>query len=95
MASGELPFATILEGGRGTVQVGDYDVLGTSPDKKKLASQKALSAVTLGAVDPRDLWQVSEGLESTRVPGKTNFESDLDEEDLGILREMLGDKDSP
>ena len=95
MASGELPFATILEGGRGTVQVGDYDVLGTSPDKKKLASQRALSAVTLGAVDPRDLWQVSEGLESTRVPGKTNFESDLDEEDLGILREMLGDKDSP
>ena len=95
MASGELPFATILEGGRGTVQVGDYDVLGTSPEKKKLASQRALSAVTLGAVDPRDLWQVSEGLESTRVSNKTNFEADLDEEDLGILREMLGDKDSP
>jgi hypothetical protein len=95
MASGQLPFATILEGGRGTVEVGDFESLGTTPEKKKLASERALSAVTLGAVDPRDLWQVSEGLESTRVPNKTNFEADLDAEDLGLLREMIGDKDSP
>lgn len=95
LASGDLPFATVLEGGRGTVEVGDFESLGTSPDKKKQASNNALSAVAIGAVDPRDLWQVSEGLESTRIANKTNFEADLDDEDLGLLREMLGDENSP
>ena len=95
LASGDLPFATVLEGGRGTVEVGDFESLGTSPDKKKQASNSALSAVAIGAVDPRDLWQVSEGLESTRIADKTNFEADLDDEDLGLLREMLGDENSP
>jgi len=94
LSAGELPFASLVEGGRGTVQVGNYGSLGTSQDRQTRAGAEALQAYYAGAIDPRDLWQVSEGLSPSAMPNKTNFQADLDERDLQTFREVLGRKDS-
>ena len=94
LAAGELPFASLVEGGRGTVHVGNYDSLGTSQAQQNIAGTEALQAYYAGAIDPRDLWQVSEGLAPSAMPNKTKFQADLDERDLQTFREILGRKDS-
>jgi hypothetical protein len=94
LQSGSLPYASILEGDTGVIHIGNYDSQGTSPDKRTLASNEALESFFAGAVDPRDLWQISEGLDASGIPNKTKFQADIDRRDLTTLQVMLMNPES-
>ena len=96
----ELPFATIVEDGIGRVKIGNYEAQGMTPGKQLNASNDALTAFTRGDINPRDMWQVTEGLAPSGKPGFTNFQERLHTDISNDLQDLLAeetgrDGDSP
>jgi len=89
LQSGEIPYASVLEGDMGVVHIGNYDNQGTTTDRLTASGNQALEAYHAGAIDPRDLWQVSEGLGESGIPNKTKFQADIDKRDLDTLKTLL------
>jgi len=89
LQAGELPFASLVEGDVGVVHIGNYGQQGTSTDNFTVSGNQALEAYHAGAIDPRDLWQVAEGLGESGIPNKTKFQADLDKRDLETLKTLL------
>ena len=92
--SGQLPFASIEEQGRGSVYAGNFDSSGTSESQKVKSSADALKAMYAGAIDPRDLWQVTEGLGESPITGRNRFQAMSDSEDIALVRDLLGQQGS-
>lgn len=96
----ELPFATIVKDGIGRVEIGNYEAQGMTPGKQLNASNDALTAFNDGDINPRDLWQVTEGLAPSGKPGFTNFQERLHTDISNDLQDLLAeetgrDGDSP
>ena len=87
--AGELPYATLVEGGMGVVHAGNYGTQGLSNDRKNESGNQALEAYHAGAIDPRDLWQVAEGLTDSGIPNKTKFQAAIDKRDLEVLQALM------
>ena len=84
---GQLSFASFKKDGKSFVQAGNYDKL--SPNDISFAKQEALSAIETGALNPTDLWQVSQGLTKSGVGERSIFQNELDQDLLGKLQDIL------
>ena len=85
LASGDLAFATIMRDGRGIVKSGNYATQGITAERQFASGNDALDSFNNGDVDPRDMWQVTEGLAPSNISGKTIFQSSMDEKYLGEI----------
>ena len=89
LASGDLAFATIMRDGRGIVKSGNYATQGITAERQFASGNDALDSFNNGDVDPRDMWQVTEGLAPSNISGKTIFQSSMDEKYLGVIQDEL------
>ena len=92
LATGDISYASILQDDMGIVRSGNYSDQSTVGDKRFQAEKSAIDAYKKGYLDPRDLWQVSEGLNDSGVGGLTNFQARQDDELLAILGKTLSEE---
>ena len=92
LATGDIPFASLLQNNMGVVQSGNYLDQGTVGTKRYNAEKAALDSYKKGYLDPRDLWQVSEGLNDSGIGGLTKFQVRQDDELLAALGQTLSDQ---
>ena len=88
--TGDIPYATItMKEGFGVVRSGNYGQQDFEGAGRVQSERAAIEAVGRGVLDPRDLWQVSKGLESAGMGGRTNFQIRQDDEINAIFNELL------
>lgn len=92
LATGDIPFASLLQNNMGVVQSGNYLDQGPVGTKRYNAEKAALDSYKKGYLDPRDLWQVSEGLNDSGIGGLTKFQVRQDDELLAALGQTLSDQ---
>ena len=92
LATGDISYASLFHDNMGLVRSGNYADQAPVGDKRYRAEKAAIEAYKKGYLDPRDMWQVNEGLKDSGVGGLTNFQAREDDELLAILGKALSEE---
>ena len=92
LATGDISYATLIKDDIGLVRSGNY-LDQSAVGAGRLKSEKAaIEAYKSGYLDPRDMWQVNEGLNASGFAGLTNFQSRQDDELFAVLGRVLNEE---
>ena len=92
LATGDISYASLLQDNMGLVRSGNYSNQASVGGKRYKAEKDAIESYRKGFLDPRDMWQVNEGLKDSGVGGLTNFQARQDDELLAILGRTLSEE---
>ena len=79
LGTGDISYATLIKNDVGLVRSGNYLEQKFDGAGRRKAEKAAIEAYKSGYLDPRDMWQVNEGLNDSGFAGRTNFQARQDD----------------
>ena len=92
LATGDISYATLIKDDIGLVRSGNYHDQSSEGAGRLKSEKAAIEAYKSGYLDPRDMWQVNEGLNASGFSGRTKFQARQDDELTAVLGRLLGEE---
>ena len=92
LATGDISYATLIKNDVGLVRSGNYLEQSSDGAGRRASEKAAIESYKSGYLDPRDMWQVNEGLNDSGFAGLTNFQSRQDDELFAVLGSILNEE---
>ena len=92
LATGDISYATLIKNDVGLVRSGNYLEQSSEGAGRRASEKAAIESYKSGYLDPRDMWQVNEGLNDSGFAGLTNFQSRQDDELFAVLGSILNEE---
>jgi hypothetical protein len=92
LGTGDISYATLIKNDVGFVRSGNYLDQSSEGAGRRASEKAAIEAYKSGYLDPRDMWQVNEGLNDSGFAGRTNFQARQDDELFAVLGSILNEE---